>query len=612
MLGVKEVSSGSFAIAIVEIKRLCCRMKLLARRFPGSDWRGTMPSFSWPALRSRLLSPTGAGLLLAVLTMVVLFLMWPYQHWSFQGRLSLLTGWWRFVQENEEWIFCPLVPVASLILAWQRRAELAALPWQGRWSGLVLFTVAMFFYWVGHQADTAYPGFVAAQLGVAAIIISLFGYGWMRVLFFPCLFLVFMWPVFPLEDQVALPLRMMTANWSSKLLNLIGVDNVREGTGLLSAADAAHKLEQGQLFKLDVAAPCSGIRSLYSLMMLAALYGYLFLRGFWPRVLLFLSAMPLAIAGNLVRMVLLALGCIWFGPEVAIGRMIDGHEVVSLYHEIAGYAVFAVALGGMFSLSSLLEGKHWKRWKKKPASGDATLLVGETKPARWQDAVQGLAVAAVGAVTLIFCSGIVPPPSLSAPGVNMQLPLSIASSQGMEFPMTQQERDGLAADITLSRNGYLGPEGQQWIATIVLSGETRRGLHRPDVCLPGQGWAIMDRQEIPIHLPNGQQMSAMMLRVYRDAVEPGTGQLVRQRGINLFWYQGYGGVSTPNYYKHVFDTYFDSIFKRLNHRWALVSFFTQLPETRTDSFDGMTEAKALLDLQNFIGEVAPTILKSAS
>lgn len=551
--------------------------------------------------------------MLAALMLLILFLVWPYQHWTFQGRVSLLDGWWHFVQENEEWVFCPLVPIASLVLAWQRRTELASIPWEGHWSGLLLFVLAMFSYWVGHQADTAYPGFAAAQLSIAAIILWLCGRAWMRLLLFPCLFLVFMWPVFPLEDQVALPMRMLTAGWSSKILSVIGVANVREGTGLLSAADSALGVEQGHLFKLDVAAPCSGIRSLYSLMMLSALYGYLFLRGFWPRVILFSSALPLAIAGNLVRMVLLALGSIWLGTDVAIGRSVDGEEVVSLFHELAGYAVFVVALAGMFSLSSALEGRHWKRWKKtKPAPACPPPATPPMIQAHWSQMNRGLTIVAIGCATLVLCSGIVPPPGLSPPGVNMNLPLSIASAQGQEFPMTQRERDGLAADITLSRNGYIGTDGQQWIATIVLSGETRRGLHRPDVCLPGQGWGIMDRQQIPIQMPDGSELSAMMLRVYRDSKDPATGQFIRQRGINLFWYQGYGGVTTPNYYKHVFDTYFDSIFKRLNHRWALVSFFTQLPDSRTDSMDGMAEAKALLDLQQFIGEIGPTIIHPPS
>lgn len=571
-----------------------------------------MPLLNWSALRSRIFSPSGVGAVLTVLTLVSLFLFWPYQHWTFQGRVSLLVGWWRFVQENEEWVFCPLVPIASLVLAWQRRTELSAIPWQGHWSGLVLFITAMFFYWVGHQADTAYPGFVAAQLGVAALIIWHCGYAWMRILLFPCLFLAFMWPVFPLEDQVALPLRMLTASWSSKILALIGVANIREGTGLLSAADPTRSLEAGQLFKLDVAAPCSGIRSLYSLMMLSALYGYLFLRGFWPRVILFASAVPLAIAGNLVRMVLLALGCLWFGPDIAIGRSVEGEQVISLYHEFSGYAVFAVALLGMFSLSSLLEGRHLKRWRKAKAAPVAPASAAPSAPVSWVKAQRGLAVMTVGGVTLLLCSGVFPPPTLSPPGVNMELPLALGSAQGQEFPMTQRERDVLAADISLCRNGYIGTDGQQWIATIVLSGETRRGLHRPDVCLPGQGWAIMDRQEVPILLPGGSEIYAMMLRVYRDHKDPASGQLIRQRGINLFWYQGYNGVTTPNYYKHVFDTYFDSIFKRLNHRWALVSFFTQLPDSRTDSLDGMAEAKALLDLQQFIGEVGPIIIKTGA
>jgi hypothetical protein len=61
-----------------------------------------------------------------------------------------------------------------------------------------------------------------------------------------------MWPAFPLEDQLALPLRLMTATLSAKILNGIGIDTLREGTGLLSAANAGSGLAQGQLFKLDV------------------------------------------------------------------------------------------------------------------------------------------------------------------------------------------------------------------------------------------------------------------------------------------------------------------------------------------------------------------------
>jgi exosortase len=546
---------------------------------------------------------------LAALLMAVLFGAWPYQHWYFADRVSLLAGWWRTVGENDEWIFCPLVPLVSAWLAWARRGELRRLPARPDWLGLVLLALGLFAYWVGHRADTAYPGFAAFQIMVAGSILLLAGGRWLRVLFFPWLFLVFMWPAFPLEDQLALPLRLMTANLSAQLLNGIGIDTLREGTGLLSAANEAKGLAQGQLFKLDVEDPCSGIRSLYALMMLAALYGYVFLRGLWPRVTLFLCAIPLAILGNLARMVLLAAGSLWFGMDFAVGRVVEGHMEISLFHELAGYAVFAVALAGMFALSSLLEGRPWKR---KAVAGESSPEA-EAAPLTGARSLVGPVVAfsvlCVG--TLVLCSSITGQPVLSAPGVVMDLPPSLGQAQGLELPMTQRERGGLAADITLSRYQYLAADRSPVLATIVLSGDSRRGLHRPDVCLPGQGWSIMDRQAVPVPLPDDPGHEAMMLRVFRDLTRE-DGTLVRVRGINLFWYEGYGGVRTADYYTHVFRTYLDSVFKNLNHRWALVSFFIQLPESRPGEHDGLDEAKALEELRDFVGQLAPQILQRST
>lgn len=538
---------------------------------------------------------------------LVMFGLWPYQHWYFEEKLSLFTGWWRFTGENAEWAFCPLVPLVSAWFGWQRRAELKALPLRGHWSGLVLIALAMFCYWVGYRADTAYPGFLSVQLMVAGLILWLAGTEWMRVLMFPWLFLVFMWPVYPLEDQLASPLRVMTAGWASKVLSLIGLANSNEGSKILSAANQTRELAQGDLFQLDVADACSGIRSLYALMMLAALYGYVFLRGLWPRLALFVSAVPLAVTGNIVRMVLLALGCIWFGPEVAIGRNVDGIEEVSLYHELAGFAVFGVALGGMFAISSVLEGRHWKRLKRPAAKAVASASASGFGSALSQMIRRAGAALGMGAATLVLCSSSSSQPPLSPPGVSMTMPTSVDAMQGQEVPMTQMERQGLNADITLSRSVYIGPGGKQMSATVVLSGNTRRGLHRPDVCLPGAGWNIVGRQPLPLQLNDGHEVKAMMMRMFRDVKDERTGLIVRQRGINLFWYQGYG-TSTPNYYHHVFTTYMDSIFRGLNHRWALVSFFTQMPPEQPGMMDGLAEAKGLLELREFVQTVAPKLI----
>ncbi len=557
----------------------------------------------WPA------RVVGAASVLVVL--VLLFVLGPYQHGDLGpdvARMSLVGGLLHVVAGDSEWLYCPIVPVVAGFLIYLRRRELAALPVRGRFvPGLAIFLLGLGVYWVGFKADTMYPGFLSVHLVLAGLIILLGGWRWMAALAFPWAFLVFTWPTIPLEDWVAFPLRMMTAELSTGLLHWIGIDVVREGTGLYSAPDVARGLAAGKLFKLDVEVPCSGIRSLSALMMISALYGYLSLKRWWPRFFLFLSAIPLAVAGNIVRMALLALGSIWFGSDFAVGRVVGNTQEISFYHEMAGYSVFAVALAGMFAFSTLLEGKHWKHLASlAKGSGSARLHAPLAEPRReviWCGALAvGLALAC-----LLVCSVTGQLPPISPSGVVMQFPLSVGSLQGINQEATAQETNGLTEGVKIERKLYVSSE-RQMLATIVLSGPARRALHRPDICLPGQGWSIAGKIEVPVRLSDGREINVMMMRLFRDHLNE-SGKLVRLRGLNLFWYQGYGEVQTADYYHHVFLTYFDSVFKNLNHRWALMSFFIPYSESELGTGDPIAEASAMQALRDMIGQVAPVVLK---
>jgi hypothetical protein len=116
-----------------------------------------------------------------------------------------------------------------------QRAELASLPFKGTWWGLVPAVMGVLFFWLGYKVDTGYLGFASVQLMTAALILLLGGPAWMRALLMPWLFLVFAWPMLPLESIVAAPLRLFTAKLAGFVLNHIGVPAVSEGTALNSA-----------------------------------------------------------------------------------------------------------------------------------------------------------------------------------------------------------------------------------------------------------------------------------------------------------------------------------------------------------------------------------------
>ncbi|MDZ4404564.1 exosortase/archaeosortase family protein [Prosthecobacter sp.] len=563
---------------------------------PGTSWRpGTLRQVALWGLPAVL---------------VLLFLVWPYQQWDLGKRQSILTGWARWVSKNADWQFCLLVPALVGWLIWMRRDELRKLPWQGTWLGLLPLGLGLFFFWLGYKADTGYPGFLAVQFILAGMILLVAGRVWMRTLFFAWLFLFFTWPLQPLEDSLASPLRPRTAAMAASLLNMAGVPAVSEGSALQSAPDTARSIEIGSAFSLDVDAKCSGINSLFALMMISALLGYLALKQPRSRLILFACAIPLAVAGNVVRLLLLVVGTLMFGSEFAVGRHMGDHQEMSLYHMFAGFAVFGVALAGMFALCWLFEGREMKtnlkRHGRLPASSAAFSIPLPRRTLSQLAAALLLPLAVLG-----ICAGTDISFQVSEPGVRLALPLTVADYQGREFDMTAREKDLLDEGVKLARSVYASASGRQIMATVILSGYVKRSLHRPEVCLPNQGWTVTDRSPITLRLADGREITVMMMRIFRDA-EPQPGVRIRARALNFYWYIGSNGTTCPDHYEHVFLSYFDSTFRNIQHRWAMASIYVPLPEQRVGQEDPFTELGAVEDARDFIAKLAPQFMLKES
>ena len=280
----------------------------------------------------------------------VLFGWFPYASGYGATRVNAFR-FMEFVWRSPEWEHCWLVPFAVIGLLYYRRKDLSEIPVSGSWLGLAALLGVLFVYWVGYLADNIYLGYAALLGFVGASALWMLGWNWLKALSFPIAFLVFMFPLPFMDNFLAFPLRIFMSAVSVGFLNLIGLSCLQSGTAIVSAPDFASGLAQGQRFAVDVADPCSGIRSLFALMMVSALYGYLVMDRPWKKWVIFLSSMPLAVAGNFARIIMLTLGTITLGPETAIGSM----EEPSLFHQASGFLVFGVALGGMLGVGWLLQ-----------------------------------------------------------------------------------------------------------------------------------------------------------------------------------------------------------------------------------------------------------------
>jgi len=197
---------------------------------------------------------------------------------------------------------------------------------------------------------------------------------------------------------------------------------------------------------------------------------------------------------------------------------------------------------------------------------------------------------------------------VSEPGVRLELPLSLGDYQGREFEMTAQEKNILDEGVKLVRSVYANSAGRQMMATVILSGQMKRSLHRPEVCLPNQGWTVSDRAPFPVRLADGREVTMMMMRIFRDA-EPQPGLRIRTRAVNFYWYIGSDGTTCPDHYEHILLSYFDSVFRNIQHRWAMASIYVPLPEQQLGREDPLAELNAVEDAREFIAQIAPLFMK---
>ena len=288
----------------------------------------------------------------AILVITALLLSLQYSYGIGTTSYSLAQYIWRTWNESEDMGHGMIVVPAALFLIYHDRARLLAILPRGSWAGLFVLIAGLILYWAGHIADVTFIGLLSVMVSLVGTILWLLGWEFLKALSFPIAFLLFAMPFPGLDTMVALPLRYLMSHLGVMVLNTIGIPVVLSGTGILSAPDPLLGQMAGQKFAVDVANPCSGIRSLFALMMVGALFAHFTLRGVWRKWALFLCTPPLAVLGNLARILMLTIGTVAFGSEFALGQ--NPLEHPSWFLLAAGYLVFIVALLGMMGAASLI------------------------------------------------------------------------------------------------------------------------------------------------------------------------------------------------------------------------------------------------------------------
>lgn len=236
-----------------------------------------------------------------------------------------------------------LIPFIAAYMVWQRREALSGTKTHADYRGLLVILAGMAMHVVGNLGAELFTMRLSLIVTLWGVVFFLCGGPLTRRMAVPFVYLIFMVPIPAiLWNKIAFPLQLFAAGLTAKVVGLIGIPILREGN-ILHLANTS----------LEVVDACSGLRSLTSLLALSGAFSFIVsdLRTV-SRWVLFLSAVPIAVAVNILRLTVTAILARSIGPEVAHGFM----------HDASGLFIFVAAFILVYLVSVLLE-----RLEKRPS-----------------------------------------------------------------------------------------------------------------------------------------------------------------------------------------------------------------------------------------------------
>lgn len=219
-----------------------------------------------------------------------------------------------------------LVPPVAAYFAWRQWPKGERDPAN---AGLIPLGVGL----VGYLVALVGKAYFLAALALIVLLVGLvwffLGTRGLRKLAFPLGFLLFMVPL-PFVERASLPLQLLTGSCSTVLARGVGVEATVHGAQVILPN-----------VELVVGAQCSGLRSIVALFTLVAIFVYVLQGPWWGRLLLALSAIPVAILGNIFRVASL----LWVADTWGAGAG------MRYYHDYSGLAFFLFAFALLLLLS---------------------------------------------------------------------------------------------------------------------------------------------------------------------------------------------------------------------------------------------------------------------
>lgn len=436
------------------------------------------------------------------------------------GFESLARAW-----STPEYSHGPIIPLISLYLFLR---EMRAAPAdegapRKRWPGVLVIAAGLALAAFGNLARVPDIVTYAFIIWVGGVVLTVFG--WQRGVRhqLPVFHLVFMLPLPQfLYWQMTVFLQGVSSVVGVWFVSIMGIPVFLDG----------NIIDLGP-YKLLVAEACSGLRYLFPILSFSYLFSILYRGPLWHKAVLLLSAAPIAVFMNSVRIGIIGILVNYFGIEHAEGFL----------HFFEGWIIFLACIGILFLMAVVLQQLHRDTLPLRDAIDvDFDGFAGVAS--RLFEIRASIAMVVATAVGVL----------VSALYLTVGLPEgeTIDRDPFSIFPRTINEWSGRPSilepeiEVVLGADDYLNAnyrnisgDSVHFFSAYYLNQTEGEGIHSPEVCLPVGGWEIFSIDPFEVDM---SETPYGVFEVNRAVIQKG-----QQMQLVYYWFEQRGARMTNDF-----------------------------------------------------------------
>lgn len=243
---------------------------------------------------------------------------------------KLVTDW----GTNDDYSHGYFIPILTIYFIYSMRDELRTLALTPNNFGIIIVAAGLAQLLVAKIGSEYFLQRTSLIIVLLGLVLFLLGRQYFQKLSVPIAYLIFMVPLPAIVwNKIAFPMQLFASAITERVIYFLGIPIYREGN-ILHLAETT----------LEVVAACSGLRSLVTMFALSAALAILSSLSTTKKIVLFISAVPIAIFANICRLTFTALLATQMGSDAAQGFL----------HEFSGIMVFLLGLGLLVAVNWLL------------------------------------------------------------------------------------------------------------------------------------------------------------------------------------------------------------------------------------------------------------------